>query len=694
MRPATSTLLILLILIVTAAGLRLYHLGTIPAGLHHDEASNGLLAQDILAGERPVFFSTYTGKEAAYMYLVAAAIKGLGKTPLAIRLPAALCGVILVPAMFVLGKRILGSTAGGLLTAGATAGAPWLLHLNRIGFRANLLPLLLTLWVWLLLRAMGIPTGTSPAQPVKASKPHHFVSWGWWVGAGGVLGGVAYTYTSSRIVPLLVCCYLGYLVLCHRTIIHHRVWMGFLVMVLTASVVALPLFLHFLHHPQDWSERLEQIGVCVPGMDLSACGLTTIEHAWATFLMVGVRGDPLGFFNLPGEPALPLAVGWLFYVGIVLAVWRIREPVMALLLFWWGVMVLPGILSRDSPHFLRTIGAAPPTMLLWALPLTTLMQWQPVPGRHHGALLSIPRLMPMMAGFAVLLLVVNSTYGYFGRWARRPELYYEYMGYATDAASIAASVAGDTDLVISEEYYRHPTYLFLAPRTAQARWFDARYGVPWPDPHLPTRYLISAATPVDPRINAFLWGARGENVLNGHGQYAATMVTVAHAQQFTAPEPTIPLTATIGMVTFAGATIGPLENPTSGASDTFDPAHPSNSAGLAEIPSGQGALLVTLFWQVHAATQQELRVFLHLIGADGTKIAQHDTLGYPSREWRQGDRFATFHTIPLPPQVVLDQGALYLGIYDVVTGERLPIAGGKRDDHALVIPIKQGGTGS
>lgn len=632
-------MLLLLLLVLLAAVLRLYRLDTLPAGLHHDEASNGMLARDILAGRLPVFFSDYTGKEAGYMYLVALSIALLGQTVLAVRLPAALAGVALVLAVFMLGRRALVREGGGtgnggmmgeqgaLLAAGAAAAAPWLLHLNRIGFRASLLPLLLTLWAWLLLRALH----------TNARRD--------WIGAGVLLGLTAHTYTASRLVPLLVVFFVGYLVAWHHSLVR-RCWRGLAAMLTAAALLATPLLLHYLRYPADWSERLDQIGVCAgnsftPG----ECLGQVAANLGATLAMVGWRGDPLGFFNLPGAPALPLAVGWLFYVGLAAALWRGREPAMALLLLWWGVLILPGVLSQDSPHFLRTIGAAPPTMLLWALPLAAVgRRWEAARGRLAR------RAIPLIMAGMIFLMAGSSSASYFGRWAARPALYYEYMGYASDAAHAAARLPAEVLISISEEYERHPTYLYLVPRTAEARWFDARYGWPCAAPGRQNVYIISPSTPTDKRVAPYSAGAAGENVLNEQGQYAYTILRIEPpaAGANSAPLPAVPMSHRLGGLHFAGVTVNQEEE----------------------------RLDVTLFWEVREPTRHRLRVFVHLVDAEGRMVAQHDALGYPSREWRGGEQFVTLHTIPLPNHATLGMGdALELGLYDVETLERLPLHG-------------------
>ncbi len=628
-----------LALTVLAALLRLYHLGTLPAGLHHDEASNGMLALQILQGNYPVFFSAYTGKEAGYMYLVALCIRMLGQTILAIRLPAALAGIALVPITFLVGRRVL-NERGAWLAAGATACAPWLVHINRIGFRASLLPLLLTLWAWLLLRALDTNR------------------WRDWLGAGLFLGIAAYTYTASRFVPVLIVLFVLYLLLWHGALVR-TCWRGFVAMLAVATLLATRLFMHYLRHPEDWSERLEQIGVCAHWFSGECFGQIG-THAVATLGMVGIRGDPIGFFNLPGAPALPIAVGWLFYVGLIMALRRWREPAMALVLLWWIVLVLPGVLSRDSPHFLRTLGAAPPTMLLWALPLAG---WKPKALLARRGEMSNSSLKAAAYAALIVLMATLSAYDYFGQWANRPELYYDYMGYATEAAYATNTMPSDVDILISEEYYRHPTYLYLAPRTHDAHWFDGRFSWPMPATQQQRIYILSPATPTDTRVDAFLQGAQGQNSVNAHGQYAYTVLDMPKEAQHVV-EPQQPLEATIGMLNLRGITTA---------------KH-----------APDGSLYVTLFWSVTQRTERDVRVFLHLVDAQGHKLSQHDVMGYPAREWQPGDDFATFHTLTLPTQPA-NTYQLKLGVYDIPTGERMqPLLSDTLDREGFALVMADG----
>lgn len=649
----------LALLIVLAAALRLYRLDTIGPGLHFDEAAYGMLALEVLSGRFPVFFSAYAAREAGFPYLVAASIALLGRTVLAVRLPAALAGVALVPVVFLIGRRALGPQ-GALLAAGMAAVAPWLVHLNRIGFRSNLLPLAVALWAWLLLRGLeGTTEVKEPGRqgarsqgalaPLSSSTAHRASRWWTWLAAGVALGLAAHTYLAARFVPILVALFLLYLGLAHRPQLRRSLpQIG--LMLLVAGLLALPLVVHFLRVPADWGERSSQIWACA-GLEVGACAARIGGNALGALGMVGVRGDPLRFFNLPGSPALPAPIGWVFYLGLAIALRRWRQPAMALLLLWWGVMVLPGVLSRDAVTYVRTSGAAAPTMLLWALPLAAAGEWLL---RRRPAV----RVPLAAAGGAIVLLAAGlSARDYFLRWAPLPELYYDYMGYAVDAARAAGDTAAGTSLAISEEYYRHPTYLFLSRRTDAARWFDARAGWP-PVPPGGVRLIVSPATPIAPHATPLLEGAVRREVPNDAGQHAYTEILLPQTWPGP-PPPGRSLADRAGVLDLTGATT---------------------------LQEG-GQLLLTLQWRVREpAPAPSLVVFAHLRDGDGRKLSQGDSLGFPAQEWRAGDTFASFHSIPLPPGADPAELWLAVGLYDFVRGEGAPASGPHARGDYLLLP--------
>jgi len=622
--PATqraTALLGMTALLAVAAGLRLWRLARVPAGLHFDEAAHGLLVEStIFRGQFPVFFSAYTGHEALYHYSLAPFLALLGPTSLAIRLPAAIWSIATVAVVYLLGTTMWDRRVG-LLAALAAACGGWLVHLGRIGFRANTLPLVTGLAVWFLYHAL---IGNRRRD---------------WLAAGALLGLSLYTYVAVRLLPLAAPVLLLYLAIWHRPMLRRSVG-GFAYLAAALLLVATPFAYHMWRVPSDFWERFDQIAVA--GAGESAALLW--GNVWRTLGMFGVRGAANGFFNLPERPVFPGMLALPLYGGVLLALWRRRRLASTLTLLWLVVMLLPTVLAADAPHWLRAIGAAPPTYLLWGLGAAAVCDW----------LARRWRWGPVAATIAAVAVGAWWTQAtareYFGVWARRPELYYEYMQYAVDAANEAQRTAGDRALLISEDYYRHATYLYLAPRSRDAQWYDARHAVVWPR-SAPWTALVSTSTPTTSDIQPLLVDARGEPY---------------------APD------GLFAFMRLEGDTIPPWQPPNRFDAMFGDALVLEGYAIDGTIEAGAKPHL-RLFCRATASPGRELRLFVHLEDGAGRVLAQDDVLGYDAREWRPDDRFISFHDLQLPSELPSGTLRLVVGLYDAASGERFPVVGSTQD---------------
>ena len=89
-RQRIACVLIVIGLLLLAAAPRLSRLEQLPPGLFIDEAANGMDALGVLQGQHALFFPEITGREGMVIYATALAIAALGRTIMAVRLPAAL----------------------------------------------------------------------------------------------------------------------------------------------------------------------------------------------------------------------------------------------------------------------------------------------------------------------------------------------------------------------------------------------------------------------------------------------------------------------------------------------------------------------------------------------------------------------------------------------------------------------------
>ncbi len=196
-----NTRIALLLILLLAAALRLVGLNnTSPPGITHDEVANWLIDRSILAGNHAIYFTQAYGHEAGYHYLQAGFVALLGDNVLALRLPSAFLGLLLVAVTYALVRRLFGRDAG-VLAAGVTAVLLWPVFFSRLALRAISLPVLSGLSAILWWQAW---------EHKDASAPLLFT-------AAGLIAGLSFhTYMAARAVPIFYGLWLIYLALYHR----------------------------------------------------------------------------------------------------------------------------------------------------------------------------------------------------------------------------------------------------------------------------------------------------------------------------------------------------------------------------------------------------------------------------------------------------------------------------------------------
>jgi hypothetical protein len=462
-----------------------------------------------------------------------------------------------------------------------------------------------------------------------------------WLASGALFGLSLYTYAVVRVLPLLGPLLLLYLLAWHRDLLR-RSRRGLALFMLTLVIVTAPYVYHMLRVPSDWLERFRQVSITeAPG---SRAHLL-LQNLRLAVEMFGVRGVADDFMRLSFRPVFAGVAALPFYLGAAVALWRGRELRCGLTLLWLGVMLLPIVLASETQlHWIHAIGAAPATYLLWGLGASAAWGW--IGRRWRGR----PQLRTA-TGWLIAIGIAGwwtqaTSREYFQSWAQRPDVYYDYMQYATDAARAAEQVPPDQALLISEDYYRHASYLFLAPRTASAQWFDARSAVVWPR-SAPWTAVVSASTPTTDDIAPLLAQAQGEPY---------------------APD------GLYSYIKLRGETIPPFTPPTPFAA-RFGAVLALEGVDLSGSLQPGATLHLRLYNRALASPGRELRLFVHAEDQRGRVLAQQDALGYDAREWRPDDQFISFHTLTLPAEAAEEQVRLVVGLYDAVTGQRYHASG-------------------
>ncbi len=346
------------VVMLVAAALRFAGLGQIPAGLYRDEAFYGLDAVNVLRGQHAIYFSANNGREPMFVYLLALSIGVLGRSPLAVRLPAALISLLTVPATYLMARALFNRRVG-VLAAAVLAVMLWPVHLAHVGFRVGLLPLFLALTVW------------QAARGTRTGRSQH------WIAAGILYGLCFYTYLAARFTLLIIAAFVVYVWLAYPSE-RGRFVRAMVLFSVAAAVVAMPLVVYAVDHWDVFMGRSGQVIVLDPRVVAG-----NVVRALGMFFW---RGDFSPRQNVPYRPVFDLLTSVCFVMGLVWAFIRARrDAACALALLWTAVMLLPTILAEDTPHFLRAVGVLPIMAVFPALALDQFSlvnsQWSIVRGR-------------------------------------------------------------------------------------------------------------------------------------------------------------------------------------------------------------------------------------------------------------------------------------------------------------------------
>ena len=287
-------------------------------------------------------------------------------------------------------------------------------------------------------------------------------------------GLLPYTYLAARVTPLLYLLFgLSFIYPLRvvrtaktRATLENQDWLRVGVFVGMAGLVAAPLLLYFVLHPEHLSIRSQQLSPFSEGLGNSIGAL--LNNAWEHLLVFGVRGDRLPRYNFAGQPMLNPWQAVFFWLGVGFAMYRWRQsPANRLLFLWLIVMILPAILARtdgQGPNSLRMIGAAPAVYLLigsgvweayrfiWSRRQSLKWRNRPVlPEREAGIAAAGAAVM-----VGLILLQGVATYrAFFVEWAAAPSFNRAYHAEWAEAAEALNAQESEYDVVYILPYPLH-----------------------------------------------------------------------------------------------------------------------------------------------------------------------------------------------------------------------------------------------
>jgi 4-amino-4-deoxy-L-arabinose transferase-like glycosyltransferase len=632
-------LALLLVILLVALFLRVYELPDIPPGLHYDEAANAILAADIARGKaHPLFIEAYTGKEVLFFYLAGASMRLLGASVFSLRLTSALVGVLTVLITYQLAREMFANQGAkasrwlALFSATLLATSYWHVTLSRYGFRAISQPLLQALTLWCLWRGL------------------RWKSNGWLVLSGLFCGATAYTYLASRVFPVILLLVFSSLLILDRNDFKRRLSQT-VVFAVPAVVVFAPLGFYFLTHPQAFSVRMGQLSLFNPELNQGDVLGTFWRAARLAFGMIGLRGDPLWRFNIPGKPVFSWPLSFFLLLGLALSLVKLvrgqnklERTSHFLMLVWLPVMLLPSILAvKEVPSALRSVGLIPLLFLLPAQGLWMATRWLAglIPNAISRTALSVIALILLLG-----LSSVATFRDYFVLWAQAAPVYYDNDGDLVDAARyLNQQDTTDKEIFVSSIHYRHPTLAFLAHSYDRIKWLVGRQTVVFPKgTDKKALYIFPHSSRLDETLleEFFPPSALVEETLGPDGEPAFTAY-LFEPEQLPAISPPKPMSVNLGNT---------LEFP---GYDTFYVSR------------------FTFYWRVlQPADRDDYSIFVHLLDQWGFRWGEEGFFDYPSAQWSPGDIIVNRKEIGVEPGAPPGEYQVLVGVYSASLDSRLP----------------------
>ena len=344
---AREVLWLLIFIVTLSAPLRLYNLNTHPPGLFGDEAADGLDALSIISGDRPLFLTENNGREPLHAYLVALSTNLLGRTPAAVRLPSALASTLTILALF-LATRAITNTRLALIASIISGFTVWPIMLGRLATRPALLPLALSITIWLVIEAY--------------KKNNNKL----WILSGLMLGICVYTYTPIRLLIIFPLLCLSALFVAQ---IRRRIILGATYFFLSFAIIVSPFVIYTANNQEQVLGRTTGVSAIDLNDEPSAIFNTTVSQTIAVFQMFSVpgKGDWNLRHNIPNRPVFDPIITFALLIGLTIAPQKLGKQKLAFILVYSIIALLPSILSEEAPHFGRSSGLLPILFIFPAL---------------------------------------------------------------------------------------------------------------------------------------------------------------------------------------------------------------------------------------------------------------------------------------------------------------------------------------
>lgn len=400
-RYLPSEMAALAAILFLAAVFRYWQIAEYPKALHFDEALNGLVAQDLLRGRLPHLLTYGDAREPMIYYLMAAPAALFGPTPGALRVATATISLALVGGVFLLGRELFGRRTA-LLAALLCAATVWAAYHGRLATRSILVPVVLSAALY------------SGARSWRGRRV-----WPWAL-TGLLFGAVFYTYaTNLFVVPFVVLMALGLFAFDRRACVERK-W-RILLAATCFVVVGLPIIVYRAAHAGVGFDRPQEVSMFYAGQSAGDFARAAVAQTFLVARMFVARGDLNIRHNIPGRPVFDVLMAAPLVIGLAAAWGRQTRRAAALCALGLGVWLMPSLMTKDAPHFLRASGAL---AFLFVWPALGLAWLRDVLKQRIGGAAALLLASAILGGS----IIITARDYIFSGFLATPEIAQEYFG--------------------------------------------------------------------------------------------------------------------------------------------------------------------------------------------------------------------------------------------------------------------------
>ncbi len=362
-------------------------------------------------------------------------------------------------------------------------------------------------------------------------------------------------------------------------------------------------------------------------------------------------------------------IGLIVFVIIGIAYLAKKRQGMASVLYFAAPFFFYLFIVGDPRTHIYTI--FPAAVVLTAVGIHTLGRWvQPRPYLYRAAIVLLFIWWATSAYYAYAIFIdhtpervrtweENRPVGFWTSWDAPP--LYGLFGFPHQAGwRVVGDLIADDELPYASNEERQVTdwYMKVAPRTHCQNFNSFMLAEQVQDvvPHDPAAldgWAVQEIVTVNGRVGM---------VINGRLPATPQTIEAANQQLWLTPQdavPTVPNHITPLDITLGNGQVRLLGY-------EIDATH--------AVPNGQ--LTAVLYWESIAPFDQNHQVFVHLY--DGTSLqAQHDGAPecnlMPTTHWEPNVIIADPHIVPLPADMPIGSIPLYVGMYNLITEERLAV---------------------